>query len=227
MNFSHRSPNDSIGKATFMDILDQIATHRVVPVIVIENADDALPLADALLEGGLPVAEITVRTEAAIDAIRLIAKHRPDMLVGAGTVLTEDQVHAVQAAGAAFALAPGTDSLVLSEADRVGLPFVPGVLTPSDIQTALRAGCRRVKFFPAAASGGLDMLKSLAAPYRHTGLRFNPTGGITPETMNDWLNHDFVFAVGGSWIASASDISEHRWDRIVARAEAARQVAQG
>ena len=209
-----------------MDIFEDIAAHRVVPVIVIENAEDALPLADALLDGGLPVAEITVRTDAAVDAIRLIARHRPDMMVGAGTVLTEDQVHAVQAAGAAFALAPGTDGLVLSEADRVGLPFVPGVMTPTDIQTALRAGCNRVKFFPAAASGGLDLLTSLAAPYAHTGLRFNPTGGITPETMHDWLNHDFVFAVGGSWIASASDILNHRWDRIAAKARAASQVAQ-
>lgn len=210
-----------------MDIFDEIATHRVVPVVTIENADDALPLADALLEGGLPVAEITVRTEAAIDSIRLIAKHRPEMLVGAGTVLSEVQLHAVQDAGAAFALAPGIDRAVLSEARKIGLPFVPGVMTPSDIQTALRAGCNRVKFFPAVASGGLDMLKSLAAPYRHTGLRFNPTGGITPETMNDWLNHDFIFAVGGSWIASASEISAHQWDRIAAKAEAASQVAQG
>ncbi|MEP4195063.1 MAG: bifunctional 4-hydroxy-2-oxoglutarate aldolase/2-dehydro-3-deoxy-phosphogluconate aldolase [Aliishimia sp.] len=175
----------------------------------------------------MPVAEITVRTEAAIDAIRLIAKHKPDMLVGAGTVLTEDQVHAVQDAGAAFALAPGIDRAVLSEARRAGLSFVLGVKTPSDIQTALRAGCRRVEFFPAAAAGALDMFKSLAAPYRHTGLRFNPTGGITPDTMNDWLNHDFVFTVGESWIASASDISEHRWDTIAAKAEAASQVAQG
>lgn len=209
-----------------MEIFDEIAAYRVVPVIVIENADDALPLADALMDGGLPVAEITVRTEAAIDAIRLIAKHRPDMLVGAGTVLTEDHVHAVQDAGAAFALAPGIDDMVLSEARRVGIPFVPGVMTPSDIQTALRAGCMRVKFFPAAAAGGQDLLTSLAAPYQHTGLRFNPTGGVTPDTMNDWLNHDCVFAVGGTWIASTSDISEHRWDRISAQAEAARQVAQ-
>lgn len=210
-----------------MDIFDEIAAHRVVPVIVIENADDALPLADALIEGGLPVAEITVRTEAAIDAIRLIAKHRPEIMIGAGTVLSEEQLHAVQDAGAAFALAPGIDRAVLSEARKIGLPFVPGVMTPSDIQTALRAGCNRVKFFPAVASGGLDMLKSLAAPHRHTGLRFNPTGGITSETMNDWLNHDFVFAIGGSWIASASDISAHQWDRIAAKAEAASQVAQG
>lgn len=208
-----------------MKIFDEIAAHRVVPVIVIKNADDALPLADALIEGGLPVAEITVRTDAAIDAIRLIARHRPDMLIGAGTVLTEVQVHAVQDAGAAFALAPGTDSLVLSEAKKVGLPFVPGVMTPSDIQAALRAACRRVKFFPAAAAGGLDLLTSLAAPYRHTGLRFNPTGGVTPDTMNDWLNHEGVFAVGGTWIASASDITEHRWDRIATKAAAARQAA--
>lgn len=209
-----------------MNIFEEIAIHRVVPVIVIENADDALPLADALLEGGLPVAEITVRTEAAIDAIRLIAKHRPDMLVGAGTVLTEDQVHAVQDAGAAFALAPGTDTMVLSEANRVGLPFVPGVMTPSDIQAALRAGCKRVKFFPAAASGGLDLLTSLAAPYRHTGLQFNPTGGITPQNMRNWLSHDLVFAVGGSWIASAVDISKHRWGNIAENAKQARRIAR-
>ena len=209
-----------------MDVFEGIAAHRVVPVIVIENADDALPLADALLDGGLPVAEITVRTDAAIEAIRRIAKHRPDMCVGAGTVLTEDQVHAVQDAGAAFALAPGTDEKVLCEARSAGLAFVPGVMTPSDVQAALRAGCKRVKFFPAAASGGLDLLKSLAAPYQHTGLQFNPTGGITPENMSSWLEHDLVFAVGGSWIASATDISEHRWDLIAQRARMACQIAR-
>lgn len=209
-----------------MTIFEQIATHRVVPVIVIENANDALPLADALLEGGLPVAEITVRTEAAVHAIRLIAKHRPEMVVGAGTVLTEDQVRKVQDAGAAFALAPGTDAVVLAEAQKVGLPFIPGVMTPSDIQTALREGCKRVKFFPATASGGLDLLTSLAAPYRHTGLRINPTGGITPENMGSWLDDDLVFAVGGSWIARETDISEHNWDKVAEQARMACQIAQ-
>ena len=209
-----------------MDVLNEIASYGVVPVIVIEDARDALPLADALIDGGLPIAEITLRTPAALEAIKLIATHRPDMLVGAGTVIFDDQVAASQAAGARFALAPGFDPKVVSEAKKARLPFVPGVMTTSDIQAALQAGCRKVKFFPAEASGGVAMLKSLSEPYRHTGLKFNPTGGITIDTMNDWLEHPSVFAVGGSWIARADDITAGNWDRIAEKAKAAREMAK-
>ena len=209
-----------------MDVLNKIASYGVVPVIVIEDAKDALPLADALIDGGLPIAEITLRTPAALDAIKLIATHRPEMHLGAGTVIFEDQIAASQGAGARFALAPGFDAMVVGEAKKGRLPFVPGVMTTSDIQAALQAGCRKVKFFPAEASGGVTMLRSLSEPYRHTGLEFNPTGGVTIDTMNDWLEHPSVFAVGGSWIARADDITAGNWDRISKNAKTAREMAE-
>ena len=158
-----------------VEIFESLAEYGVVPVIKIDEAKDALPLADALLDGGLPVAEITLRTSAALEAIELIATHRPEVLVGAGTLIDEEQVHRVKSAGARFALSPGCDPVVISAAATANLPFMPGVMTTSDIQIALRLGRRRVKFFPASASGGLPLLRSLAEPYRHTGIRFNPT----------------------------------------------------
>jgi len=204
-----------------MEIFERLADFGVVPVIVIDDAKDALPLADALLEGGLPVAEITLRTPAALEAIELIAANRPDVLVGAGTLIDEDQVPRVKSAGASFALSPGCDPIVISAAADATLPFMPGVMTTSDIQNALRQGCRWVKFFPATASGGLPLLKSLSEPYRHTGIRFNPTGGISEGNMTDWLEYPAVFAVGGSWIASASDIKAGAWSKISAQAKTA------
>jgi 2-dehydro-3-deoxyphosphogluconate aldolase / (4S)-4-hydroxy-2-oxoglutarate aldolase len=205
-----------------MPVFDQIAGFGVVPVIAIHDAKHALPLADALIAGGLPLAEITFRTQAAPEAIRLIAAHRPALLVGAGTVLTEGQTDDALAAGAAFALSPGIDRAVVDHATRVGLPFAPGIMTPSDLQIALRAGCQMVKFFPAMAAGGPKMLQNIATPYLHTGITFNPTGGVTLDNMGDWLTLAFVRAVGGTWIATSDDIAAGNWDRI---AENARQAA--
>lgn len=202
-------------------IFDDLSRHGVVPVIAIDDAASALPLADALIAGGLPVAEITFRTAAARDAIAAIATHRPQMILGAGTVLDEAQVDASVAAGARFALSPGLDGAVLAQARARGLPFAPGIMTPSDVQAALRAGCAMVKFFPAVAAGGPAMLKSIAAPYAHTGLGFNPTGGVTLETLADWLSIPEVRAVGGTWIATRGDIAAGNWDRITANARAA------
>ena len=209
-----------------MSIFETIARYGVVPVISIEDEKDALALADALIDAGLPVAEITLRTDAAISSIAQIAKYRPEMLVGAGTVLNEEQLSAAQTAGAAFALSPGIDAATLSAAKTLGLPFAPGVMTPSDIQLALRSGCDMVKFFPATAAGGLPVLKSLAEPFRHTGLKFNPTGGITLETMMDWLSYGPVKAVGGSWVAKSQDISDGNWEVIQERAKTALLMTQ-
>jgi len=202
-------------------IFDELSRHGVVPVIAIDDPGSALPLADALIAGGLPLAEITFRTAAARDTIIAMATHRPQMIVGSGTVLTEAQVDDSIAAGAGFALSPGLDQAVLAHAKGRGLPFAPGIMTPSDLQAALRADCRMVKFFPAVAAGGTDMLKSIAAPYAHTGLGFNPTGGITLATLGDWLAIPQVRAVGGTWIATRADIAAGNWDRIVANARAA------
>jgi 2-dehydro-3-deoxyphosphogluconate aldolase/(4S)-4-hydroxy-2-oxoglutarate aldolase len=178
-------------------------------------------LADALIAGGLPVAEITFRTDAARTTIEAIAKQRPDMLVGSGTVLTVDQVDQSLAAGARFALSPGIDTAVLSHAAKVGLPFAPGIMTPTDLQAALRMGCKMVKFFPAMPAGGPNMLKNIAAPYAHTGIGFNPTGGVTMDNLGDWLALPEVRAVGGTWIATKADIAAGNWDKITANAKAA------
>ena len=204
-----------------MSIFDQLSRHGVVPVIALDDPAQALPLADALIAGGLPVAEITFRTDAARDTIAAMARHRPEMLVGAGTVITERQVDQSLEAGARFALSPGVDAAILAHAAARGLPFAPGIMTPSDLQVALRAGCRMVKFFPAMPAGGPTMLKNIAAPYAHTGIRFNPTGGVTMDNLGDWLALPEVSAVGGTWIATRADIAAGNWARITANARAA------
>ena len=204
-----------------MSIFDTLAAHGIVPVIALDDPESALPLADALIAGGLPVAEITFRTDAARDAIAAMAEHRPDLIVGAGTVLTETQADAAMEAGAQFALSPGIDATVLDHARRIGLPFAPGIMTPSDLQLALRANCEMVKFFPATPAGGPAMLNSIAAPYAHTGIGFNPTGGVSIDTLADWLALPQVRTVGGTWIATRADIAAGNWDRITANARAA------
>lgn len=208
------------------EIFETLSAFGVIPVITIENAAHAVALADALAEGGLGLAEITFRTEAAAEAIAAIARARPDFVVGAGTVLSPAQARAAQDAGARFALAPGFDPAVVAEAGALGLPFVPGVVTASEIQAALGAGCRLAKFFPAEQAGGRAMLRALAAPFAHTGLRFNPTGGIGPEALAGWLGEPHVAAVGGSWIAPRAAIAAGDWAAITASAAAACAVAQ-
>lgn len=204
-----------------MSVFHEMARFGVVPVIVLARVEEALPLADALIAGGLPLAEITLRTPQALAAIDQIARHRPEMLLGAGTVLTESQLHQAKAAGARFALSPGLDPLVLAEARKAALPFAPGIATATEIQMALRADCEMVKFFPAVPAGGLALLRSLAAPYAHTGLGYNPTGGVTSETLADWLDVPQVRAVGGTWIATPADIARGAWDDITRKARQA------
>ncbi|XXK30037.1 bifunctional 4-hydroxy-2-oxoglutarate aldolase/2-dehydro-3-deoxy-phosphogluconate aldolase [Rhodobacteraceae bacterium nBUS_24] len=204
-----------------MNIFDTLSDFGVVPVIAIDDTKDALPLADALLEGGLPVAEITFRTAAARDVITEIAKHRPDLHLGAGTVLSTDQAEAAKQAGAQFALSPGLDVPVLARAEEIGLPFAPGIMTPTDLQVALKSGCSLVKFFPAMAAGGPKMLQSIAAPYAHTGVGFNPTGGVSLDNLGDWLSVSQVRAVGGTWIANRADIADKNWEKITANARQA------
>lgn len=207
-----------------MTIFETLSTFGVVPVIAIDEAKNALPLADALIEGSLPVAEITFRTDAAVEAIREIATHRPDVQIGAGTVLNKDQLDSAQDAGASFALAPGVNASTLAHAQTKGLPFAPGIMTPSDLQIALAAGCQMVKFFPAMPAGGPNMLKNISAPYAHTGIGFNPTGGVTLNNLPEWLALPQVRAVGGTWIAPRDDIAEGNWDKI--RDNAAQAVAR-
>jgi 2-dehydro-3-deoxyphosphogluconate aldolase/(4S)-4-hydroxy-2-oxoglutarate aldolase len=199
------------------DPLAAISRHRIVPVIAIESAAHALPLADALLAGGLPVIEVTFRTAAALEVIRLLCRERPSLLVGAGTVLDPATVDAAAEAGARFALAPGCSPATVQRAREIGLPFVPGVQTPSEVELALSLGCTTLKFFPAEAAGGVPMLEAIHAPYKHTGVRFVPTGGVSPANLAAYLACKAVAAVGGTWLAKPSDLAEGRFDKIAAR----------
>ena len=202
-------------------VLDQVAREGVVPVIAIDKVEWALPLADAILDGGLNVIEITFRTAAAAEVIRRISKERPQLIVGAGTVLTLENLQAAKSSGAAFAVAPGLNATIVKEAKPLGLPFVPGVATPSDIEAGLQLGCRLLKFFPAEALGGVAMLQALCAPYKHTGVRFIPTGGVSPSNLESYLKIETVAAVGGTWIAKSEDFSSGKWSEIRSRCIAA------
>ena len=206
--------------------LESAVQFGVVPVLAIENVDDALPLADALIAGGLPVAEITFRTDAAAEAIRRIAESRPEIHVGAGTLLTPEQVDAAVASGAQFAVAPGLNPRIVERARELNLPFSPGVCTPSDVEGALELGCRFLKFFPAEAAGGVTMLRALAGPYGHTGVRFMPTGGINLGNLPAYGALPVVAAVGGTWIATKEHLAAGDWAGIAARCREAVAAAR-
>ncbi|SEC75822.1 2-keto-3-deoxy-phosphogluconate aldolase [Rhizobiales bacterium GAS191] len=208
------------------DPFDTITSLGVVPVIAIERAADAIPLADALLEGGLPVAEITFRTPAAAEVMAKISAERPELLVGAGTVLDLASLEAARRSGARFGLAPGLDAQIVEAATAAGFPFAPGIMTPSDLSAAARLGARTVKFFPAGTAGGPKALDAISAPFAHLGIRFIPTGGVTPDTIGDWLGLKSVAAVGGTWIARAEDISQGRFADITRKAKAAVAAAK-
>lgn len=205
-------------------IFSRIAKLGIVPVVTIEKTEAAIPLADALLDGGLPVVEITFRTAAAAEVIRKIAKERPKLMAGAGTVLTTANLEAAKAAGAAFAVAPGLNPQIVKQAQSIGLPFVPGIATPSEIELGLSLGCKYLKFFPAEALGGVAMLETLSAPYKHTGLRFAPSGGVNPGNLQSYLNLETVAAVGGTWIAKKEDLANGKWDEIRTRCKTALEI---
>jgi 2-dehydro-3-deoxyphosphogluconate aldolase / (4S)-4-hydroxy-2-oxoglutarate aldolase len=205
-------------------ILDRIARYGVVPVVTVDKVEDAIPLADALLEGGLPVIEVTFRTAAAAEVIRALAQERPQMMVGAGTVLTVANVEAARANQAAFAVAPGLNPQIVKRAQALGLPFIPGVATPTDIDQGLLLGCKLLKFYPAEALGGPGMMEALLPPFKHTGVRFMPSGGVSPANLECYLKLDTVAAVGGTWIAKNEDLAAGRWDDIRKRCKAALEI---
>jgi 2-dehydro-3-deoxyphosphogluconate aldolase/(4S)-4-hydroxy-2-oxoglutarate aldolase len=207
-------------------ILEKIARLGVVPVIAMDSVDTALPLADALLAGGLPIIEITFRTRAAADVIRKLNQERPQLLVGAGTVLTRETLETAKACGARFALAPGLNPEVVRQANRIGLPFVPGVATPTEIEQALVLGCATLKFFPSEQLGGVKMLEAMFGPYAHTGLRFVPTGGVNAANLESYLKCQAVAAVGGSWLAKKEDLAGGHWDSIRDRCLAAVELVR-
>ena len=186
----------------------------VIPVIVLDDANDAEPLAEALLAGGLNIIEVTFRTAATAESIERIAKAFPEMQVGAGTVVTLEQAKRAIDAGSKFGLAPGTDPETIAYFMQQGVPFIPGIMTPSDIQAAVKAGCTSLKFFPAGAAGGPKLLKAMAAPYANLGIKFCPTGGVTIDNMNDYLSMSEVFAIGGTWLATKAQIQAKEWGTI-------------
>ena len=205
------------------EMRQQLAASRAIATVTVQNVEDAKPLADALLAGGINAVEITMRTPAALEVMKIIADNYSEMLVMAGTVITPIQVRQVQDAGATCAVAPGMNSRVLQVAIEAQLPFAPGVATPSEIEQALEFDCDILKFFPAEPMGGLKYLKSMQAPYAHLDLRFIPLGGLTTENSEDYLREDIILAVGGSWIASESAITSSDWVGITQRANAVMQ----
>ncbi len=207
-------------------VLQRIEQTAVIAVLVIDEVEDAIPVAEALLAGGIRAMELTLRTPAAIDSLRAVVQCVPDMMPGIGTILTPNQVDQVAQAGAAFGVAPGLNRRVVERAKTIGLPFAPGVATPSDLEAALELGCRDVKFFPAEPSGGLAYLKSMAAPYAHLGVRFVPLGGLKATNLADYLKSPLVMAVGGSWLAPRELVREHNWDAITERAAQATQIVR-
>lgn len=196
------------------DLIKKIEDTGVIPVIKIDDAKDAVPLAAALKKGGLCAAEITFRTDAAEEAIKLIAKNFPDFLIIAGTVLTSEQADKAMSAGAAAIVSPGTNPETVKYCLEKGYPIIPGICTPSEIEMNLALGLTYLKFFPAEASGGVKMIKAVSAPY--TKVRFMPTGGINASNIGEYLEQKSVFACGGSWMVPNKLITEGKFDEIEA-----------
>ncbi|MEI8037144.1 MAG: bifunctional 4-hydroxy-2-oxoglutarate aldolase/2-dehydro-3-deoxy-phosphogluconate aldolase [Verrucomicrobiota bacterium] len=195
-------------------MIDRILAKRIVPVVVLDRVESAEPLAEALLAGGLDIMEITFRTAAAEASIQRIAARFPEILLGAGTLLDKDQVQRARDAGAVFGLAPGLNPAILATARQIGLQFAPGVMTPSEVELALALGCKLLKFFPAEVAGGVNMLKALAGPYAHTGVKFIPTGGVSSGNLSAYLKLPVVAAIGGSWMVDKQLVNDGKWADI-------------
>ena len=193
-------------------IEEQFHEYGVVPVVVLEDAKDAIPLADALTEGGLPCAEVTFRTEAAEESIRLMSEKYPEMLVGAGTVLTIEQVDRAVGAGAKFIVSPGFDPEIVDYCLEKEIPVFPGCITPSEVAQAVKRGLKVVKFFPAEQAGGVAMIKAMAAPY--TMVKFMPTGGISAKNLKDYLSFNKILCCGGSWMVKGDLVKNGEFDKI-------------
>ncbi|MCQ2379737.1 MAG: bifunctional 4-hydroxy-2-oxoglutarate aldolase/2-dehydro-3-deoxy-phosphogluconate aldolase [Victivallaceae bacterium] len=183
-----------------MPLIEKLEQIKIVPVLVLNNLDEGIEMCRSLCENGLGAAEITFRTQAAESVIREVSRQFPEMVVGAGTILNVADLHRAFDAGAKFAVSPGFNPKVVAEAVKCGFEFAPGVCTPSECEQAMEFGCKLLKFFPAEASGGTAMLKSLIAPYRHLGIKFMPTGGVKPNNVESYLEIPEVAAVGGTWL---------------------------
>jgi len=205
-------------------VLKHVQEIGIIPVVVLDRVEDAVPLGRALIEGGLPCAEVTFRTEATEEAIRVMSETFPELLVGAGTVLTTDQVDRAVAAGAKFIVSPGLNPRIVKYCVEKGIVIVPGCANPSDIEQALENGLEVVKFFPAEAIGGLKLIKAMAAPY--VGVKFMPTGGINAVNVREYLAYDRIVACGGSWMVSGKLIKEGKFDEITELVKEAAQIVK-
>ena len=196
------------------EVLLRLRRTGIIAVLVVDDPARAVRLAEALFAGGVEAMELTLRTPGAVDCLRAVRRSVPQMLAGVGTILFPHQVDQVLEAGAQFGVAPGTNPAVIRHAVTSGLPFAPGVVTPTDVDMALQCGCRELKFFPAEPSGGLPMLASVKAPYAHLGIQYIPLGGVTMANLPQWLKDPDVLAVGGSWLAKKELIDASAWDEI-------------
>ena len=208
-----------------MDVLTRLAASIVVPVVVIDDAKDAIPTAKAMAAGGVDVMEITFRTAAAPDAIAAVAENCPDVLVGAGTILNLQQCKLAVSKGAKFIVSPGFDAEVVQWCIDNGIAVTPGCVTPTEIMGALKHGLKMVKFFPANVYGGLNALKNLAGPF--VGLKFLPTGGVSNANIKEFIDTPFIHAVGGSWVCPKADIAAGNWEKITQLCIDARKAAKG
>ena len=212
-------------EAADMDVLSRLARAGIVPVVVLDDAKDAVPTANAMVAGGIDVMEITFRTAAAPDAIRAVAENCPDMLVGAGTILNLEQCKQAVQMGAKFIVSPGFDAEVVSWCVENGIAVTPGCVTPTEITAAIKLGLNVVKFFPANVYGGLNAMKNLSAPF--VGIKFMPTGGVNAQNVREYITAPFIHAVGGSWVCPKADIAAGNFDKITALCAEARQAAFG
>ena len=208
-------------------VVNELSRIRIVPVLVLNDVESGLKMCEILVECGLPAAEITFRTQAAEAIIKEAAKRFPDLYLGAGTILNVHDLKRAFDAGAKFAVAPGFNPTVVRAAVESDFAFAPGVCTPSELEQAHELGCKFLKFFPAEAAGGVKMLKSLIAPYKHLGIRFMPTGGVTADNVLNYLAIKEVVAVGGTWLGKSDEIAAGNWDGIRATVKKAVELKEG
>ena len=208
-----------------MDVLTRLANSIVVPVVVLEKVEDAIPTAKAMAAGGVDVMEITFRTACAPECIKAVAENCPDVLVGAGTIVNLEQCKLAIEMGAKFIVSPGFSEEVVAYCVENGVAVAPGCVTPTEIMSALKYGLKMVKFFPANVYGGLNAMKNLSAPF--VGLKFLPTGGVNTGNIKEYIDTPFIHAVGGSWVCPKADIVAGNWDKITALCIEARKAAKG
>ena len=208
-----------------MTVMERLANSIVVPVVVLEKVEDAVPLAKAMRDGGIDTMEITFRTACAPDAIRAVAENCPDVLVGAGTIINLDQCKLAIEMGAKFIVSPGFSDEIVGYCVEHGVAVAPGCVTPTEIMGALKHGLKMVKFFPANVYGGLKALKNLAGPF--PGLKFLPTGGVSNDNIKEFIDTPFIHAVGGSWVCPKADVAAGNWDKITQLCIGARNAARG